>query len=387
METKFGKWVESRGFPVVLDAVVILALGYMALRDANALDWGLQRPLYGLVFLAAGVILLLFFTLLQKYHAGFPGACRRVAAYLLCFLVYAVPALLVCDLAASLLGLGHTVRAWLILACNALGAGLLLYGSLHARHLTTVTYTVPLASVKASVRVVLLSDLHVGLFIGSRYLDRVVRRVNQLHPDLVLIAGDLFDGYLPEDDTLHAVSQALRRLNAPMGTYAVTGNHDPDVSDGRFQHFLQAAGIRLLDNAACVLEGVTLVGRAGIVDTPQRRKPLAPMLRGLPAQPVVVIDHDPQGIREAAACDVDLVVCGHTHKGQFFPLTWLTRLANGGEYFYGAGVHGHTRYIISAGTGFFSLPVRIGTDSEVVLIQLESGPAPRSACGGADSHA
>lgn len=131
METKFGKWIESRGFPVTVNAVVILALGYMALRDANALDWGLHRSLYGPVFLGAGVVLLLFFTLLQKYHCGFPGACRRVAAYLLCFLIYDVPALLVCDLAAALFGLGRPVRAGLIQVCTCFAGGMLLYGSLH----------------------------------------------------------------------------------------------------------------------------------------------------------------------------------------------------------------------------------------------------------------
>lgn len=320
METKFGKWIESRGFPVTVNAIVILALGYMALRDANALDWGLHRSLYGPVFLAAGVVLLLFFTLLRKYHRGFPGACRRAAAYLLCFLIYDVPALLICDLASALLGLGHPARAGLILACTCLAGGLLLYGSLHARRLKTVDYTVPLKTKNGPSKIVLLSDLHVGLFIGSRYLDRVVRRVNGLDPDLVLIAGDLLDGYLPEEAQLQAAGRALRRLRAP----------------------------------------------------------LAPMLRGLPAQPVLVIDHDPQGIREAAACGADLVVCGHTHRGQFFPMTVFTRWPNGRDYFYGAGLHGHTRSIISAGTGFFGLPVRIGTDSEVVVLHLEE---PQKATG------
>ena len=379
METKFGKWIESRGFPVTVNAVVILALGYMALRDANALDWGLHRSLYGPVFLVAGVVVLLFFTLLRKYHRGFPGACRRVAAYLLCFLIYDVPALLVCDLASALLGLGRPVRAGLILACTCLAGALLLYGSLHARRLKTVDYTVPLKTKNGPSKIVLLSDLHVGLFVGSRYLDRVVRRVNGLDPDLVLIAGDLLDGYLPEEAQLQAAARALRRLRAPLGVYAVTGNHDPDISDKRFQNFLQAAGIHMLYNEPCPLDGLTLVGRAGIVDMPRRRAPLAPMLRGLPAQPVLVIDHDPQGIREAAACGADLVVCGHTHRGQFFPMTVFTRWANGRDYFYGAGVHGHTRSIISAGTGFFGLPVRIGTDSEVVVIHLDP-PQKTSGC-------
>ena len=111
--------------------------------------------------------------------------------------------------------------------------------------------------------------------------------------------------------------------------------------------------------------------RAGIVDMEAVRAPLEDILRNADSgKPTIVLDHAPQGIREAASCGVDLVLCGHTHKGQLFPLTILTRLANGAQYFYGYGVSEKNSSVISAGTGFFGLPIRIRTDSEIVVAAL-----------------
>ena len=86
--------------------------------------------------------------------------------------------------------------------------------------------------------------------------------------------------------------------------------------------------------------------------------------------PVVVLDHNPSGIPEAVEFGADLVLSGHTHKGQFFPVTYFTKLANGKHYFYGHEQFGKTYAIISSGAGFFQLPVRIGTSNEIVDIHI-----------------
>ena len=86
--------------------------------------------------------------------------------------------------------------------------------------------------------------------------------------------------------------------------------------------------------------------------------------------PTVVLDHNPSGISEAAEYGADLVLSGHTHKGQFVPVTYFTKLANGKHFFYGYEQFGKTQAIISSGAGYFQLPVRIGTDNEVVKIEL-----------------
>lgn len=95
-----------------------------------------------------------------------------------------------------------------------------------------------------------------------------------------------------------------------------------------------------------------------------------------PRQPVLVLDYDPAGIPEAQKERADLVLCGHTHDGRFFLCTLITRYWYGKEHCHGIHREGHTSWIISSGTGFFQTPVRVGTDSEIILIQLTGGEAP-----------
>ena len=196
----------------------------------------------------------------------------------------------------------------------------------------------------------------------------MVENVNMQKPDLIVISGDLFDGYLPDDDALYSIATVLRQLRPKYGVYAVSGNHDSFGTDPRFQYFMKEAGVHFLYNNSIVLPMWNIVGRAGIVDMPDVRTPLPDLLQNVdPQKPIIVLDHDPQGIREAVYCGVDLILCGHTHKGQFFPMTLLTKLANGSRYFYGCDTSGKTHSVISAGTGFFELPIRIGTNSEIVV--------------------
>lgn len=373
METKFGKFIATRAFAALFFAVLIAAMGYVGLRIGNAAEWAIGARLYApIAALLLAMLVMLAYSQKAAAKGRFGDACKRVSAYFLCFLVYDVPALLVCDLAALLFGFGHGVRARLVLAAAALSALLLAYGRAHARRIETVTYRVELEGRGRETRLALMSDLHIGLFVRERHLRRAVEKVNTLKPALAVIAGDLFDGCLPRDDgELRKIAAVFREIQAPGGVYAVVGNHDPSATDERFRRFLNEANIRLLYNEATELPAFTLIGRAGIVGMQDVRAPLEDMMRGVnPEKPAVVLDHDPQGIREAAACGADLVLCGHTHRGQFFPMTCLTRLANGRDYFYGQGVFGKTHAVICAGTGFFALPVRIGTDCEVAAVDI-----------------
>ena len=226
----------------------------------------------------------------------------------------------------------------------------------------------------APLRIVLLSDLHMGALSGYRHIRELIRRAEELNPDLLIIAGDLFNGQTCRECLrLEEIADLFAGMKAgtDLGTYAVLGNHDPERGDPDFQAFLEKAKICLLDNQALSLSHLTLVGRSRLVRDQDKRKDLEELLLSVPEKrPVIVIDHDPQGIREAASLGVDLCLAGHTHQGQFFPFTWITELITGRKYFYGTGREGDTRYVISSGAGFFEIPVRVGTDSELVCIDL-----------------
>ena len=136
METRFGKWIKTKGFARLFVLVLLGAACYMGLRAGNAADWLWGRRLYGPIFL---LVLLLMLLAVYAQHTGVQGrfqrCCKRISAYFLCFLLYDVLALLVSDLAGLLLRLGPAVRGWLVVAAAAISALLLLWGSAHARRL------------------------------------------------------------------------------------------------------------------------------------------------------------------------------------------------------------------------------------------------------------
>ena len=371
METKFGKWITSKGFAKLFLVILAAAVCYMGLRagDGAAWLWGwnLYVPIFAVLF-----VMLLLLAYSQRAGTGrrFDRICKQVSSCFLCFLLYDVLALIVFDLAGWVFSFSPVVRGRLVFGAALISVFLLLWGWVHARQLKTVRYTVDLGGQGGAARIVLLSDLHIGVFIGADYLEKAAAEVNRVQPEIVVIAGDLFDGCLPATDReLQQIAAVFRSIQAPGGVYAVTGNHDPGVDEPRFLQFFEDANIRLLYNETLELSQFYLVGRAGIVGMKDIRVPLDRLMpQAASGKPVVVLDHDPQGIREAISCGADLVLCGHTHRGQLFPMDFLTRWANGKEYFYGCNRAGKTQSIISAGTGFFQLPIRLGTDSEVVVI-------------------
>lgn len=247
-------------------------------------------------------------------------------------------------------------------------------GRRHARALKTVSYSVPvrLWEPGRTYRIVQLSDLHIGPVIGKQYISRVVSRVNELHPDIVLITGDIYNHVTADEaKDQNAILEELAGIQARDGVYAVRGNHDPDEDSREWQDFLRISHVRGLDNRCASTDEISLVGRTGLAGDPDRI-PLSVLMEGCePAKPVVVLDHDPVGIKEACRDNADLVLCGHTHAGQFFPCTWFVRFWYGKRRYYGIDRVNNTTSIVSAGTGYFQLPVRVGTDSEIVCIDLQ----------------
>lgn len=344
----------------------------MGLRTGNALEWGIGSQAYPQIFIIFLFLFSLLFFLLAGKENAFLRGMQRITAYELCFVLYDTLLLLAFDLLSFIFHFHLLTRAWLVAVAALLSMLLLLYGSIHARNLRTVSYSVKLDEQDKKAKVVLLSDLHIGIFIGTSYLKKVVECVNRMKPDLIVISGDILDGYLPSDQELQGIADVLRQLRSKFGVYAVSGNHDPAGTEPKFCRFLKKSGIHFLYNDSVTLDEWNIVGRTGIVDMKGGRIPLAHILQYTdPRKPTIVLDHDPQGIREAVDCGVDLILCGHTHKGQFFPMNIFTKLANGSQYFYGYAVNENTQSIISAGTGFFDMPIRIGTDSEIVEIHVE----------------
>jgi hypothetical protein len=202
-----------------------------------------------------------------------------------------------------------------------------------------------------------------------------VERVNALEPDLICIAGDFFDNDIAAVRDPDADAALLRQLRAPLGIYMCPGNHDAGATYPRMLDFLKDCGIILLVEKAVDVGGrLTLVGRAdrspiGSLPMGQARGDTrALMADSVGTLPAVVLDHNPAGVNEYDAGD--LVLCGHTHKGQIFPGELFTRRLYAVDYGYYRRDEGSPHVIVSSGAGTWGMPMRVGTDSEVVLIRL-----------------
>jgi predicted MPP superfamily phosphohydrolase len=222
--------------------------------------------------------------------------------------------------------------------------------------------------------IVQLTDLHVGPTIGRAFIEDIVRRTNELRPDLVAITGDLVDG--PVERLRHAV-EPLRDLRARHGVFFVTGNHEYFSGAGPWIAELGRLGIRVLRNERVSVGGDGGFDVAGIDDHSAGRLGEAPsdldraMAGRDPARAVVLLAHQPRAIFEAARLGVDLQLSGHTHGGQIWPFTYLVKLQQ--PYIAGLHRHGDTQIYVSPGTGYWGPPMRLGTRAEITRVTLHAG--------------
>lgn len=333
----------------------------------------LGGTVYGILLAVLGCLCILFQFLSKRRagHSPFYRICVWISGVYQALLLYFLVALIATDLIRLFSGIRCTWAA--ALASVAVTA----YGVANARHLVVRNYTVPRPAGtdrRGPQRIVLLSDLHIGSVVGRHQIRRVVRCANAQDADLIVITGDIFNHMdVQECAKPERVAQELAGLRSRHGTYSVLGNHDPRITNRALRDFLEKARIEPIDNRSVEVDGLTLVGRTGVVGRANRMllRSLIPEKHGM----TVVLDHDPQGIPEARACGADLILCGHTHQGQFWPCTLFTKLSYAKGMFYGYSCEGRTRSIVSAGTGYFQMPIRIGTHSEVVVIDIQDPPA------------
>jgi predicted MPP superfamily phosphohydrolase len=221
-------------------------------------------------------------------------------------------------------------------------------------------------------RIVQISDVHLGLILGVDFLAKLVERINALKPDLVLITGDLFDPEFPHDDQAAA---GLGRIRATEGVFAVSGNHEFYSGMKRYFTMMEKAGIPVLDSELITTASGLQV--AGIHDPTANRFTLLGLGSDMgkavrvidPSRPSILMAHQPKHLEPAAEARIDLIFSGHTHAGQIFPFWFLVRAV----FRYISGLYRlgpDTELIVNTGTGFWGPPMRLGTDSQIVVADL-----------------
>ncbi|MBO1265896.1 metallophosphoesterase [Proteiniclasticum sp. SCR006] len=263
---------------------------------------------------------------------------------------------------------------WVVLAVVA---GLTAYGTYHGRQITQVSYTVQVEKESSleSLNIVLVADMHLGYQNDEKWLARIVDEINAFEPDIVAISGDVFnDNYGALADSQDAV-RSLQSITSTYGVYAALGNHDGGNTYGEMLRVLEESNVILLQDDYRVIEDhFVIVGRSDpspIGGGPPPRKDTSVVFAGIDENlPVIVIDHQAASTAEYGK-KTDMILGGHTHKGQMFPGNLVTDLMFEVDHGYYQRDEVSPHIIITSGVGIWGPPFRIGTDNEVVQILVE----------------
>ena len=316
----------------------------------------------------------------------------------LLFLLIAFVLLDLCSF-CSIIPKGFLKDSWGVFGCVA-GAVtiLLILGGIHYHHKYREELTIKTSKpLEKPLTVVLASDLHLGYHNRKAGLGRWIDLFNAENPDLVLIGGDIIDRSL-RPVLAGNYAEEFKRLSAPI--FTVLGNHEYYSDVDGSEKFFREAGIGLLKDSYVDTLGIRVVGRNDrsypcrpalweilqshetVEGMDSEASPAAGSLRFAPYpgkcppaadlppnQPLtILLDHQPYNLVEAEEAGIDFQFSGHTHRGQVWPISWVTDAMY--EKSWGHHQRGNTRYYISSGLGIWGAKIRIGTRSEYLVLHI-----------------
>jgi hypothetical protein len=356
-----------------------LYIGRRMFQWLGSLFPGLSLPVFAGVYIFFALSLILGFVPLPSV---LKGIMRWIGSYWMGIYIYLLIFFLIAEAVLLVWGfispVSLHVRFYAGLCVVLLTAGVVCYGVYNAHQLKTVSYEIKTDSpALEGLQIVLISDLHLGEIGNERRLDAIVKSINSSKPDIVCLVGDIFNDDFNAIREPDKASALLKSIESTYGVYASLGNHDAGRTLPQMTAFLEESGIMLLNDDYAVIDNRLVI--AGRLDPSpiggfgeMRRRDFAGLLAewdldaGLP---VLVMDHSPAGIHEYGE-GVDMLLTGHTHRGQVFPGGLFTRALFAADY----GVYrrdGNSPHVIvTQGAGTWMMPMRVGTDNEVVIITL-----------------
>lgn len=305
----------------------------------------------------------------DKLSLNVASACYDISTSSLFFFLYLLMIFLVLDVVrlVHLLPSASLHENWTTtIAVLALMLVIFIGGNIHYNNKVRVPLALTTEKrLPKDYKIVMASDLHLGYHNRRAELSRWVDLINAEKPDFVLIAGDIID-ISTRPLIEEGMAEELRRIDAPV--YACLGNHEYYSNEPKARKFYKDAGIRLLiDETTVVDSAITIIGRDD--RTNPERKSVKVLTAGVDkAAYSIILDHQPYNLELTEQCGVDFQLSGHTHRGQVWPVSWITDAIY--ECSHGSHRRGSTQYYVSSGLGIWGGKYRIGTQSEYVVATL-----------------
>ncbi len=355
--------------PFLVVMVAFLSVANYGVYRVLALLFSLQNPsqliILGTILGLLSVAFLLSTILGMQFYNFFTRSIYTISATWMGAFSYLLLGSMLCSLVILVTGGVPTYLGLIFVSTTILVS---LYGIFHAQDIQVKEVEVQIAHLPTlwqGRRAVWISDIHLGQISGRSFMQKVVDRVSKIPHDIVFIGGDLFDGTSAPD--LQNFVQPLRDLTAPLGVYFITGNHEEFGDNSKFLSAVRSVGITTIIDEKIEIDGMQIIG----VDyhNAAQTEGFRSILSSLSIdkeKPSILLKHEPKDIEVAHEAGISFQISGHTHKAQLWPLEYVARLTYKG-FAYGLKAYKNMQVFVSSGVGTWGPPMRVGTDSEVVL--------------------
>jgi len=280
-------------------------------------------------------------------------------------------------LALVIFGLSGWQPQTLGIIAIGLSSLLTIYGMINARIIRTVNLQVKLPNLPeawANRTIVMVSDIHLGHILRIGFAKRVIKKINRLKAHVVLIPGDFYDGVHTD---FPGLADAFKKLNAPLGSFFSSGNHEMFAGYGVCERAISHAGIKILENQKVEIDGLQFVGLSYHGDpvtydgeTDENVKSRLDQIGINKDQPSILLKHVPNHLAAVEAAGINLQLSGHSHQGQVWPGSHITKKIWKG-FDYGFKTFGKLQVYTSSGVGTWGPPLRVFTKAEIVKINLQ----------------
>lgn len=252
---------------------------------------------------------------------------------------------------------------------------LLIYCYFNANYIVSKTYNINSDKVSKDYKIIFLSDIHYAAYQRKQVILKALEKINKLHPDIVILGGDIVEELTTKEE-VQEIFEAVSKINTTLGIYYIYGNHDRlvEITNKELENIILNNGITILADTIIELEDINIVGREDSYN--KKQKNLSKLIPDINTEKFTLIaDHRPIEYKDIAKTDItrkiDLVISGHTHAGQAFPIAWYMKshnIACYGEYNYDNEI----KLIVSSGAGVGGLPLRSEQHCEYVILNIKS---------------
>lgn len=263
------------------------------------------------------------------------------------------------------------LQGWLALIVSVIYLGVAFF---LCEHVWQTNYTLTTAKSISPLRVAMFADSHLGTTFDADGLEEYLKAIEAQSPDILLIPGDFVDDSSEREDIIRAC-EALGRMDLPYGVWFSFGNHDEgyynsrDFSGDELREALISNGVHVLEDECVLIDNSFYV--VGRLDSGYERMEIADLLSGLDTDRyIIVMDHEPNDYDNESLSAADLVLSGHTHGGQLFPITYVGVALGINDNTYGYERINDTDFIVTSGISDWALNFKTGTYSEYVIIDI-----------------